>query len=216
MLSLALLLVGCGGSTVGKSVRDASPEALLDVAVVSTGADDGGFDAQTSSDGGVTDNDVTVSCMVELSDYDQTCATDSDCVAVRSGYVCGDPCPNSAINVSGIDSFNVAYQAALPAHAPGGLGVVCASTQACCRAGLCAATTACEPVDAAETAVEASPPGDLHLTILCVADAGAMDSGTEIPGLSRWCNGPEVCTAFNGGWECCTPAQGAFQMCTAP
>jgi len=65
-----------------------------------------------------------------------------------------------------------------------------------------------------------SPVATLDFTVLCLADAGPVDGGTppaengDIPGVGRWCNGPEVCTPFNGGWECCVLL--GVSMCVAP
>ena len=54
-----------------------------------------------------------------------------------------------------------------------------------------------------------------NYTVLCAADAGPQDSGSAIPGVSRWCNGPEVCIPFNGGWECCVLMHG-ISFCVNP
>src|SRR6202142_1508105 len=59
------------------------------------------------------------------------------------------------------------------------------------------------------TADASSGPGTLDFTVLCLADAGPVGGGAppaengDIPGVGRWCNGGEVCTPFNGGWQCC-------------
>ena len=61
----------------------------------------------------------------------------------------------------------------------------------------------------------------LDVTVLCLADAGPVDGGTpaaengDIPGVGRWCNGPEVCTPFNGGWQCCVTGP-PISVCVAP
>jgi hypothetical protein len=65
--------------------------------------------------------------------------------------------------------------------------------------------------------------GTIDYTVLCVGDAGPVDGGSPadnpaVPGVSRWCNGPEVCTAFNGGWDCCVTMGGSpgFSTCIGP
>jgi hypothetical protein len=51
-----------------------------------------------------TDADVQ---LIEASNYDQSCTTDSDCVAVREGNFCFPPiCPSAAINVSAEARYN--------------------------------------------------------------------------------------------------------------
>jgi hypothetical protein len=46
-------------------------------------------------------NGVTV---VDVTDYDQTCKADADCVAVKNGDICCG-CPNAAINKSDLARY---------------------------------------------------------------------------------------------------------------
>ena len=67
-------------------------------------------------------------------------------------------------------------------------------------------------VDAADGA-----PGD---SVLCVGDAGPVDGGSPaenpaVPGVSRWCSGPQLCDYSNGGWECCVTS-GPSATCIGP
>jgi hypothetical protein len=69
---------------------------------------------------GGADN-TTVACVnVNLSDYDQSCTTDSDCTNVAAGTLCSDrcSCPTSAINVDGLVGYEQAV-AVLPPPPPG-------------------------------------------------------------------------------------------------
>jgi len=69
------------------------------------------------------------------------------------------------------------------------------------------------PVDAgAFDTSDAIPEGYTpDFTAFCQTDAGPVDAGPatatgDIRGVGRWCNGPEVCTPFNNGWQCCSAA----------
>jgi hypothetical protein len=209
---VTLALWGCGGRISSDQVPSGHDG---DAARWDSGVSPSGDDAQAALDTGVTDDAVaTASCMVAVTDFDQTCSTDGDCVAVASGNVCSTPqCPNSAINASALKAFNQALRAA---QEPGlnDQSFSCTPNRPCCRGGRCAAPIACEPAEASAPAVDAS--GDLDYTVLCVADAGIEDDGSAIPGVSRWCNGPETCTPFNGGWECCVITGAGVSMCVAP
>jgi|SRR5580704_685943 hypothetical protein len=77
---------------------------------------------------------------IEASSFDQSCATDSDCVAVGLGDACSACellCPNAAINVGSEPQYK-AYVARSAAGAP---GVACACpsgpSTACCNSGTC-------------------------------------------------------------------------------
>jgi hypothetical protein len=98
----------------------------------------------------------------------------------------------------------------------------CDSFTACCRAGRCFADPECAPDDAApaDGAAIGDASYDPHYTVLCIADAGPSDAAYDanilaVPGVSRWCNGPETCTAFNGGWQCCASI-GPTETCVQP
>ena len=86
---------------------------------------------------------------------------------------------------------------------------------ACCLGGLCSTSDACQPEP--EDSGVTQPINDAsfmpNYTVLCVEDAGAMDSGVAVPGVSRRCNGPEQCLQFNGGWQCCVTNFGPVEMC---
>ncbi len=89
-------------------------------------------------------------------------------------------------------------------------------TGPCCSRGHCMTGTDCfanAPVDAgAFDTSDAIPEGYTpDFTAFCQTDAGPVDAGPatatgDIRGVGRWCNGPEVCTPFNNGWQCCSAA----------
>jgi hypothetical protein len=132
--------------------------------------------------------------------------------------VAGCLCGGSAISATALAQFNADV-----AKTPLGSGAVqelkcnCPGEFApCCRQGRCVAGSDCLAApDAAQTMVSGPP----DFTVLCIADAGFLDSGSTdaaaVPGYSRWCNGPEVCQPINGAWECCV-TNGVFSMCFAP
>jgi hypothetical protein len=96
------------------------------------------------------------------------------------------------------------------AVAPGFCGCP-GSPPPCCAQGQCTVTDVARRPPRVD---DASPePGNLGYTVRCVGDAGPVDTSLDTPavsGVSRWSNGPEVCTSFNGGWACCvlTPPPG--------
>jgi hypothetical protein len=91
----------------------------------------------------------------------------------------------------------------------------------CCSEGKCTTGNACfasSAIDAGEVDSSGYTP---NYAVLCVGDAGPVDGGSPaetpaIPGVSRWCNGAEVCTTFNGGWACCVLMGPSFATCVGP
>ena len=201
-----LLIWGCGGVASSQAPSAAGGKG-------ESGATS--RDAGPTSSAGAPANEAgpAPSCMVDATDFDQSCTTDTDCRAVVTGYVCGGAqCANAGINAKALQTYERAY----PPRPPNTSNtVVSCDDHACCRAGRCAAGTECAPTDAGAPMVDASEPPDLHYTVLCGEDTGPSDAGSAIPGVSRWCNGLEACTPFNGGWECCLD-KGPVQMCIAP
>lgn len=53
---------------------------------------------------------------IEGQAFDQSCHSDSDCVAVIVGNVCGCMCKSDAINVKDESKYNAELQALLAAH----------------------------------------------------------------------------------------------------
>jgi hypothetical protein len=56
-------------------------------------------------------------CTIHASDYDQSCASDSDCVDVSEGDFCGQvacPCPNAAVRVSAASTYMTDLSEILP------------------------------------------------------------------------------------------------------
>lgn len=243
----AVALFGCGGRSLSSerlTKEDAGNTAVAagsaDGAVGADAlAEGGGLDEAGSSNasGGGADGSVPPSeaaiCVVSASNYDQSCAVDTDCKPIYSGDYCFDTCmcPLTAINVQAAGQFYADINTAMDStyyqlgHMPGPEGAACPfcpDPGACCRGGHCIGDpfgSVCHAMADAGGDASSSSPVDtpnLNYTVLCVSDAGPTDSGAAVPGLSRWCDGPEVCAPFNGGWECCGPTMGTFTPCIAP
>jgi hypothetical protein len=103
------------------------------------------FDAICAPDGSVPP--------IEASSYDQSCRSDSDCVAVSEGDVCtpcGIGCTNAAINAAGLARYKADVASANAATRLGMFGTPyqCVTTcpysrRPCCASGQCHADAAC-------------------------------------------------------------------------
>lgn len=136
--TLVFLASGCGGARSG--VAQGAP-----IADASTGVDGGGPVGDASSDAAAAADGRA--CTFVASNYDQSCVTNTDCVAVRLGDYC-DPtrcyCDESlgAIKATALAQFN-ADVAKTPigsdAVSPQGLCSCLAFSDpgACCVAGKC-------------------------------------------------------------------------------
>jgi hypothetical protein len=110
--------------------------------------------------------------VVQASDYDQSCATDTDCVSVTEGNVChpsASQCPNAAISQSAFAQYQADVDKALTyCDDPSACGFV---SPPCCVGGKCQAGGQCSsavPTDAsADTGTDA------------VLDGGPGDAGVE-------------------------------------
>lgn len=168
-------------------------------------------------------------CFILASNYDQSCAVDSDCIgtagefAVQFGNYCTKMCTcgGDAINKASASQY-VADVSRTPLGS-GALGqVVCScgfEVPPCCQSGRC--VEACPTVsatDSGETEVqdanaEAVPPG----SVMCGLDVGPFDAGKDAAGPWRWCPPPNSCVPFNGGWACCSvSSSGGVTVCSAP
>jgi hypothetical protein len=162
-------------------------------------------------------------CFISASNYDSSCTVDSDCVAVTET---DDWCASDCLCGRGfLNKKSAAQYVQEAARTPLGSGAVAPgfcgcplSPPPCCVQGQCTVTgcgSTPTPVDDAS-----AEPGDLGYTVLCVGDAGPVDAGVAdtpaTPGVSRWCNGPEVCTSFNGGWACCVLNPAPVVICVLP
>jgi hypothetical protein len=237
-------------------------------------ADGGGLIGDASSDAAA---DVAGRvCALVASKYDQSCATNTDCVIVRLGDYCDPMLCYNAGTYDAIHTTALAQFDADVAKTPIGSGAVQPPTncsglgstdypEGCCVAGKCQFSPVTCPSDTVAACSQAggacsrhvapvrecgsagqappgscaqpdetcclseldaatvdSPFGTLDFTVLCLADAGPVDGGTppadngDIPGVGRWCNGSEICTSFNGGWQCCIVGPSPISMCVAP
>lgn len=141
---IALGAASCGGQTVG--ARGST------VAASTSGVSSGSQSSATRTtiiDTTISNTATTVvgntivdaaSCMIEASNYDQSCTVDSDCATVSSGDYClpGCFCGGSTINVGALSQWQADVAAAL-AHQSGSVEVCgCPVYGApCCRQGKC-------------------------------------------------------------------------------
>jgi hypothetical protein len=228
MTLAGLVLSGCGGTTVGHETAvhgDGGVGPASDASTPEQASDASAADGETA--------DAAVVCEIAASSYDTSCNVDTDCVSVTEGLAVhfGDWCTGECFcGADAINRSSAAQYAQDVTRTPVGSGATRPSETCscpasvggtCCRAGQCTTGGACVsalPLDAgAATNPSSANPG---YTVLCVADAGASDAAYDsgVPatsGASRWCNGPEKCTSFNGGWACCTVMAG-ISMCVNP
>jgi hypothetical protein len=171
--TLVLLASGCGGSTSG--VTRGAP-----VADASTGADGGGLVGDASSD--VVAEIDGQACTFVASSYGQSCATNTDCVAVRLGDYC-DPtrcyCDETlgAINATALAQFSadvaktpIGSDAVSPQGMCSCLGY--SDPGACCVGGVCQFSPATCPSDTLAACAEAGGGCVRH-----VEDCGPMRQG---------------------------------------
>jgi hypothetical protein len=124
--------------------------------------------------------------VIRASDYDQSCTTASDCVAVQEGDTCTDECgicfAHAAINQGALEH----YRADLRATIAAGKSVQwfqcpCPSRtpQPCCQAGRCAAGIGCEPLVACDPGTPCTTDSDCA----CLDVGRCNDAGhcAEIP-----------------------------------
>jgi hypothetical protein len=86
--------------------------------------------------------------LIEASNYDQSCKTDSDCVAVSEGNACAPGflnCPSVASNVDAMPQYN-ADVAMTNAAICVWFGDCALSLPPCCRGGTCQTGGQCGPV----------------------------------------------------------------------
>ena len=158
-------------------------------------------DAAAPGDTTPVDTDAATSCtdaniqLIVASNYDQSCTTAADCIAVGEGnacYPCVIACPTAAIN-AGAKAKYLSDVAKTPAADQAGAFCGCpAAFNPCCRGGTCHADLQCqspEPVpDASTDAADACAP-----TIVCT---GACISGAH--NVSHMVDGCLVV-------QCCVP-----------
>jgi len=122
-------------------------------------------------------------CTIALSNYDQSCAVDTDCVAVLAGDYCSGGCACAepgAINVSGLAAFDAAI-----AKTPVGSGAASASVCSCpeivgpcCRQGQCLWDCSAAPSDTLPACADAG--GQCFFEVTSCADMwhyGTPDQG---------------------------------------
>jgi hypothetical protein len=179
LLGLALL-VACGGTQLGSGA----------------GSDGGGI----KGDGGTfTEPDGAVCVDIDLSSYDRSCTTSSDCIAISAGTLCstGCLCGGSTINKSGDDR----YQATLAQLSSGGPVCDCPFFgQSECHHGsctLCSGPTANPECSDGGTTVSDGSVGDEVVT----ADAGRCVE-VDLADYDQSCKSPSDCTLIKSGAVC--------------
>jgi hypothetical protein len=164
--------VSSGGAGDDASLEDARPPDAADAEAEDAGADVGSCSSPRDCpfhEGPqiycCTDNvcaaDLPDACAdgserpIRASNYDQSCATDTDCVAITEGNACSliGPCPTGAINKGSYARYQ-ADTAGLPCFSISSCPV---HAGPCCRAGSCQMNAGC------------SSPSD---TLAACADAG--------------------------------------------
>ena len=227
LVAVAPLLAetGCGSTSAGAGGADGSAEAATvvadarsDVAVACTNGYDcsGLFFSESSSE-----SQTSVPCctnkvcglepydectdataqLIQAANYDQSCMTDTDCVAVAEGDFCSPGagnCPNAAISKSAYAQYqaDTAKTRAASCYAPGNCGT---EPGPCCVAGRCHFDSQC--FDASPLADAATHGG------LADADACAPSScATACPAGTH-----DVSSVVNGCtvWQCCVSDDGA-------
>ena len=129
------LLAKCGGATGGATVSTGGAPG-------GSGITSAGGSAGLSGAGGATTLplDAGLSCSISVSQFDNTCNSDSDCVGVPEGNpcICGcSMCPTAALNVKAADQYLVDFKALSPTQCG---SVVCncpCIAGPCCRSGHC-------------------------------------------------------------------------------
>jgi len=112
---------------------------------------------------------------IQASDYDRTCATDMDCVAIGEGNACSiiSPCATAAINKGAL----ARYQSDIAQTPCFGLSSCVFAVGPCCRRGSCQWNTACgSAADTLPACAEAGGACSAFITQCGSKGAGPPDS----------------------------------------
>jgi hypothetical protein len=117
--------------------------------------------------------------LIQASNYDQSCTTDKECVAVAEGDFCSPGagnCGNAAINMSSYAQYqaDVAKTRAASCYAPGSCG---GGAGPCCSAGKCLLGSQCAP---------AVLPGDAAALIYPFTSNDPADSAVPALNSGQW------------------------------
>jgi hypothetical protein len=198
------LLCGCGGS-LDVSTHSGDASHLSDASQGGVGPEDA---AQSSGD----------ACSVVLaSDYDQSCAVDTDCVAVGQVSACppgpGDRCAEWSVSRTALPQYMTALSSALNSVPT---GTTClGEISPCCLQGQCTMSSCSESPPNPPAGTDAStdaqviPPG----SVLCSSELGPVDAGVLDAGSVTWCIPPQSCMPYNGSWACCMNVGGGVVTC---
>jgi len=208
-----LFVSACGGSA--KQVN-AMAEAAVDASAA--------IDAAAAFDGNVD----AAACWIIASNYDQSCAADSDCVtdvgtfphefAVSSSNYCESlcPCPGETISRAAATQYlNDVLRTPLGSGAIPFPSCSCPELgNACCMGGRCIVSLQCE-LNPSDGGNDDGPQGTpLESGVLCSAISGPLDSGVAQPGIAQWC--PGTCAQVSSEWACCISAGPDTYLCSAP
>ena len=74
-----------------------------------------------------------------VSQFDQTCVEDTDCMAVTNGDLCGCACANSGINIAESDAWNAHYDEVFESCDPTMMPdcAACPPVEGYCDNGIC-------------------------------------------------------------------------------
>ena len=76
--------------------------------------------------------------VISLQTYSKTCATEKDCVPIRSGEICGAcDCPNDAINSAELARFNAEFKDKEQSCSQQPVICPCVPRLAACKQGQC-------------------------------------------------------------------------------
>lgn len=177
-LGLGAILVACTFSSLG---------------CASTAAGSAQADASNGGDGSNHADTDAGACMISASNYDQSCAADTDCQEVTSRDYCvaGCLCGGSAVNAGALAQFNAdVSKTPLGSGALGGAACPCADQPGpCCRSGKC--TMACfSPTDTLPACADAGGMCLLRSNAIC----GSANSSSGAQGLPDACAySDEIC-----------------------
>jgi hypothetical protein len=143
---------GCGASAGSRMADAQTTEAAADVASAERPVNEDGV-GHPNADGSETPDGADGSCLIEASNYNQSCSTDSDCVnsagpfPVDFGNYCAFVCRCGlgAINRNAVDQF-VADVSRTPLGSGNTFGQGCSCGFAggpCCRSGMCTTGSEC-------------------------------------------------------------------------
>lgn len=193
-LALTLAAFGCGGRTDLDLTSSAVEKGSAQKTSSETGTATGTYTTlPASSVTVIATTTVTVTatgypCDILASNYDRSCAVDSDCEPVFSGNVCSTGCAcNSAISGAALTQYNADVGRTRVAWNASDVSCGCDQIGPCCREGIC------------QLGSECSSPGD---TLAACADVGGTCNFGD-PASCELVGPPDSCAYADE--TCCIP-----------